>query len=142
MLGDGDFTLQCTFTLSSNREALSGLTFSRKRMEDTAFNDILVIPPPHLSQNAIDYVDTSLEARTAITRPNSSLVSTVIVTFNSTKCSDIAEYKLVVNYYSSKDKSLEKNIDVRVKGKSFINYYSLHHPPELKIEKPLNNSSS
>ena len=116
VLGDGDFKLQCTFTLSSKAEQLQALTFSRKRPEDSSFSLILTIPPPTVSA-PIRYNDSSIEARTIIVKPDTSLSTSVSVTFNSTQCSDIGEYKLVINYYSGGTQFDEKALEVKVKGK-------------------------
>lgn len=119
MLGDGDFTLQCIFTLSSNAEQLQGLTIKRKRTGNSDFLDILQIPPPFLSGFPITYVDTSLKARTIVNRPDTSLSTSISVTFNSTMCSDIGEYTLSVAYFSKGSLNAERTVEVNVKGNFF-----------------------
>lgn len=121
MLGDGDFALQCTFTLSSDLEQLQGIILSRKRTGDSHFSHILTIPPPSLSAALIKYHDTSLEARTAVKQPDTGLSTSTSVRFNSTMCSDIGEYKMLIGYFSNGNMKAERHREVKVKG-TFITY--------------------
>ena len=121
VLGDEDFALQCTFTLSSNSEQLQGIILGRKRTEDPNFFNILTIPPPSLSAALIKYDDPSLKARTFVKGPDTGLSTSISVRFYSTMCSDIGEYKFGIDYYSSGLNNTERHGEVKLKGK-FLTY--------------------
>lgn len=98
-------------------EELQGLTFERKRAGDSDFSSILTIPPSSVPGLRVFYDDPSLEARTVVKRPDSSLSTSVSVTFFSAMCSDIAEYKLDITYYSGGNLIAERTAEVNIKGK-------------------------
>ena len=112
-MGDNTFTFLCNFTLEANLEKLIGLIVQRKRTGDANFLDVLTIRPAA----PIDYLDESLEARTIITKPDTSPSTSISVTFNTTQCNDIAEYKLTISYSSGRVMFLERIRDVKIKGK-------------------------
>lgn len=120
LLGDGDFILQCSFSLSKANppEQLLDVFLTRKKPSQTDFQNIVKFFAPS-TRWAAQYFDESLTNRSVVRKPDFNYSTSASVIFSDTRCSDLAVYKWLINYYSADNGSqvIERTSEVKVKGK-------------------------
>ena len=116
VLGDNGFELRCSINFTS-QEVLQEINLWRKKSTDTDF--ILIVLFKRLGFPFYYLrLKNSLQSRTVVTQPDRTSATYASITFNDTKCSDIAQYKWIVTF-SVNGSDMEKSTtsDVRVRGK-------------------------